>query len=271
MKTRIIVAAIGLPLLLVVLVVLPPIYLAILLAAMCFVGVTEFYKAVSGAPNTRILVVTLIFAALTPVAVYFIGQAGFAAIIMPLMAYNFVEAIIVYEKEREIKLEDILISLFSGALIPYFLSSMLSLRMMEKGRYFVVLVCVITMISDSGAYFTGYFLGKHHVTPRVSPNKTLEGYIGSLLSAIVGVMLFGLIASMIGKFEVDYIRLLIYAVCGNLFTQTGDLAFSLIKRHYGIKDYGNLLPGHGGVLDRFDSMIFTAPVILTLISVFPAF
>ena len=83
--------------------------------------------------------------------------------------------------------------------------------------------------------------------------------------------IYGLIISMIGKFEVSYLRLLVYGVCGNIFTQLGDLSFSLIKRQSGIKDYGNLLPGHGGILDRFDSMIFTAPVIYFLVSVLPAF
>ena len=191
MKTRIIVAAIGLPVLLVVLIVLPPIYLAILLAAMCLIGAMEMFKAVSGAANTRILVVTLVLAALVPFSIYAgLGQVGFFAIIMPLMAYNFIEAIIAFEKEREIKFTDVLISLFAGALIPYFLSSMLSLKMMDKGPYLVVLVCVITMISDSGAYFTGYYLGKHKVTPHVSPNKSLEGYIGSCRSSSVWIYYF---------------------------------------------------------------------------------
>ena len=271
MKTRIIVAAIGLPLLLVVLIVLPPIFLAALLTLMCIIGVIEMYKAVSGAPNKRIFAVTCIFAGLTPFAVYFIGYNGLPAIIMPLMAYNFAEAIIAYEKEQTIKLEDVLLSLFAGALIPYFLSAMLSLKMMEKGAYLVILVCVITMISDSGGYFVGYFLGKRKITPHVSPNKSLEGYVGSFLSAILGVMIYGLIVSLIGKFDVSYLRLLLYAVCGNIFTQLGDLSFSLIKRQYGVKDFGNLLPGHGGILDRFDSMIFTAPVIYILISLIPAF
>lgn len=272
MKTRIIVALIGLPLLLVVLIVLPPVYLAVLLSVMCLIGAMEMFRAASGAPNTRILTVTLICAAAIPAAVYFgLGDRSFFVVIMPLMAYNFAEAIVAYEKEKKITLNDILISLFAGALIPYFLSTMLSLKMMDKGPYLVILVCVITMISDSGAYFVGCALGKHKITPKVSPNKSLEGYIGSFVSAIAGIMIYGLIISMIGKFEVSYLRLLVYGVCGNIFTQLGDLSFSLIKRQSGIKDYGNLLPGHGGILDRFDSMIFTAPVIYFLVSVLPAF
>lgn len=272
MKTRIIVAAVGLPLLLVVLIVLKPVFLTVLLAAMLIIAAAELFRAAGGAPNRRVLIVTMAFAALTPFAVYFgLGQVGFFAIFMPLMAYNFAEAIAAFGKEKKIKFEDILVSLFAGALIPWLLCCMLSLKMMEKGAYYVVMVCVITMISDSGGYFAGYFLGKHKVTPHVSPNKTLEGFIGSFLSAIAGLMLFGLIAGLIGKFSVNYLYLLIYAVCGNIFTQLGDLSFSLIKRQYGIKDYGNLLPGHGGILDRFDSMIFTAPVVYILIMLIPAF
>ena len=149
---------------------------------------------------------------------------------MPLLAYNFTEAIIAYEREKHVEFQDVLVSLFAGALIPWFLTSMLSLKMMEKGPYLVVLVCVITMISDSGAYFTGYFLGKHHVTPRVSPHKSLEGYIGSMVSAFLGVMLYGLVVSIVWKFSVNYGLLVVYALLGNVFTQLGDLSFSLIKR-----------------------------------------
>jgi len=272
MKTRIIVAAIGLPVLLAVLIFLPPIVLALLLSVMCAIGALEMRRAVKEPREKRPFFVTAGFAAITPIVIFLIkDSSAFFAIIMPLLAYNFAEGIIAYEKEEKVSLEAMLYSLLSGALIPFFLSTMLLLKMMEKGAYLTILVCVITMISDSGAYFTGVYLGKRKITPHVSPNKSLEGYIGSMVSSIVGVLLFGVVAHLIGDFDVSLLRLLVYGIIGNLFTQLGDLSFSLIKRICGIKDYGNLLPGHGGILDRFDSMIFTAPVVYLLVTLFPAF
>lgn len=272
MKTRIMVAAVGLPAVFVILVVLKPIFLMTALVAMLEIAAVEMYRAVSARTNSGIFAATVIAAAAVPVLTY-IGQdeAAFYAIIMLLLAYDFLEAIIAYEGGRKVSLENILLSIVAGFIIPFLLSTMLILKMHENGAYLTVMVCVITMVSDSGGYFIGCAIGKHHITPKVSPKKSLEGYIGSFLSAIVGMMVYGLLISRIGGFDVNYLRLLAYAVCGNIFTQLGDLSFSLIKRHYNIKDFGDILPGHGGILDRFDSMIFTAPVVFVLYTLLPAF
>jgi phosphatidate cytidylyltransferase len=160
--------------------------------------------------------------------------------------------------------------LFAGCIIPYFLSVMVNLKMLENGRLYVLLPVLVTMISDSGAYFCGVYLGKRKAFPHVSPNKTVEGCVGGLLSSVVGLLLYGLILTWCGV-PVSFTAILIIAVLGNIATQLGDLAFSLVKRFYGVKDYGKLVPGHGGMLDRFDSLIFAAPAVYLLVLIFPAF
>lgn len=111
----------------------------------------------------------------------------------------------------------------------------------------------------------------HRGITRVSPNKSLEGYIGGILSGAVFLLLYGLVLRRFAGLIVSLPILALYGLLGSAITELGDLSFSLIKRQYGIKDYGHLLPGHGGMLDRFDSMTFAAPMLLLLVEIIPAF
>ncbi len=111
--------------------------------------------------------------------------------------------------------------------------------------------------ADTGAYFTGTFLGKHKIAPEISPKKTIEGCIGGVISAVVLSCLLGVAYQ--GSWSQDYVRLCIFAVVFSIVGMFGDLFTSFIKRDCGIKDYGKIMPGHGGVLDRFDSVLFIAP------------
>ena len=135
----------------------------------------------------------------------------------------------------------------------------------------VLFAVILAFITDGGAYFAGVFLGKHRGITKVSPNKSLEGYIGGLLTGVIFAVVYGAIVSAVADCEVNYLILTLSGLIGALVTELGDLSFSLIKRQYGVKDYGNLLPGHGGMLDRFDSMIFCGPVVLFFVTLTPIF
>ena len=114
--------------------------------------------------------------------------------------------------------------------------------------------------------------GKHKLAPELSPKKTVEGAVGGVAGAVLSTLLYGfIVGKWFGAPAVRYGLLVIYALLGALAAQFGDLAFSYIKREYKIKDYGSIFPGHGGVLDRFDSVIFAAPLLEILIVSFPAF
>lgn len=137
------------------------------------------------------------------------------------------------------------------------------------GLVYVLLPMVIAWMSDTGAYFTGVFFGKHKMAPIISPKKTWEGFFGGWVISIGLTVLYGVICNAIVDYSVFHLTTLIVmaAVLAPLSVM-GDLLASLIKRSTGIKDYGNIMPGHGGVMDRFDSVIFIAPLVLAVLMLF---
>lgn len=141
------------------------------------------------------------------------------------------------------------------------LSFLYQIRMIEKyGIYLFILLFVCSWIADTFAYFTGVAIGKHKLVPHLSPKKSVEGAIGGIVGAAVIGLVYGLILHHFTGIRAGLPFTIISAV-GAFISIFGDLAASGIKRNYDIKDYGNLIPGHGGILDRFDSMIFVAPII----------
>lgn len=143
-------------------------------------------------------------------------------------------------------------------------SSLVALRYINGGKYIYLLTFLGPWVSDTFAYFCGRLFGKHKLIPEVSPKKTVEGSIGGVLFTAIGFVVYGMIVNKISNGEMN-LNLLPMALTGmivSVISQIGDLSASLIKRNYGIKDYGFIFPGHGGVLDRFDSVLLTAPVLL---------
>jgi len=188
-------------------------------------------------------------------------------VIEALLAYKNKKAI---EKGTQLKFRQIPIALAAGIVIPWMLSALINLRTLPAGHLLVLLPIVSTILTDSGAYFTGVAIGKRKVLPTISPNKTLEGFIGGIIIGTIGLMIYGIILSYTTDLTVLFPVLLLYGIVGAIKTEFGDLVFSFIKRKCGIKDYGKLIPGHGGALDRFDSMIFNAPAMCLLVMFIPA-
>lgn len=145
------------------------------------------------------------------------------------------------------------------------LSCLYLTRMLPGGRYLVWMIFLCSWGCDTCAYCVGKLWGKHKMTPKLSPKKSVEGAIGGVVGASILTLIFGLIFHNPMHADAQYILLMIIiCAAGALLSMVGDLCASAIKRNYDIKDYGKLIPGHGGVLDRFDSVIFTAPVIYFL-------
>lgn len=151
-------------------------------------------------------------------------------------------------------------------MIPLALSCLLRLRLMPYGSGLVLIPLVAAFSSDSLALFAGMALGRHKLAPLVSPKKTVEGSIGGLVGGMAGMVIFRIIFFLCTEIPLNIIWCVVLGLVGAAMGQMGDLVFSTIKREFGIKDYGKLLPGHGGVLDRFDSVIFAAPVLWLIIS-----
>lgn len=153
---------------------------------------------------------------------------------------------------------------FGFVYVAVMLSYILALRQMEHGRFLVWIIFLASWGCDTCAYCVGMLIGKHKMSPKLSPKKSVEGAVGG----VVGASLLGVIyAAAVGRYMGGANHMASFGVicaAGALISMVGDLAASAIKRNHGIKDYGKLIPGHGGILDRFDSVIFIAPVIYYL-------
>lgn len=154
---------------------------------------------------------------------------------------------------------------FGFTYAPVMFAFIYQTRELEYGIYLVWMVFISSWISDTCAYLTGITIGKHKMTPRLSPKKSIEGAIGGVAGAALVGGLYGyfVVEQVVPGQQIALFMAIISAI-GAMVSQVGDLAASAIKRNYEIKDYGHLIPGHGGIMDRFDSVIFTAPMVYAL-------
>lgn len=172
-------------------------------------------------------------------------------------------------RPKRFALKDVAVTLLGIAYIPFLISFIFMVRLMEYGYELSWLIMIGTFSTDIFAYFTGKFFGKRKLIPEISPNKTIAGGIGGIAGSIVCTTLFGII--YINGFTKLDMNILHYPVLGILcgtVAQLGDWAASAIKRNVGVKDFGNIMPGHGGLLDRIDSLLFVAPTVYFYIKFF---
>ena len=199
---------------------------------------------------------------------YFTKDASYIVMVM-LMAFIAMMFVYVFGFPK-FQSDQVMSAYFSFIYAPVMLSFIFLIREIDNGIYLVWMVFICSWISDTFAYLTGIMIGKHKLAPRLSPKKSIEGSIGGIVGAALVGAAFGAYmdyALAIGNLT---IVLAIVGGVGSVISQVGDLAASAIKRNHDIKDYGKLIPGHGGIMDRFDSVIFTAPItyfLLTLLLV----
>ena len=163
------------------------------------------------------------------------------------------------------KADQIFAGFFGVFYVAVMLSCVYHTRMLDAGAYIVWLIFLCSWGCDTCAYCVGVLIGKHKMAPNLSPKKSVEGAVGGVLGAALLTLLYGFVFQKQMDLSTEYIFILAgISAIGALISMVGDLAASAIKRNYDIKDYGKLIPGHGGILDRFDSVIFTAPIIYYL-------
>jgi len=270
MRARLIVAAVGVPLLLLVLCFAPPWGVTVLFAAITALGSWEIYHILHIEKRRGALILTMASAAGIQATILFSGYERTAAVFLPFILLLFICWVAYYEQGKPFGLEGLAASLFSGVFVALGLGAMTAIRSQERGNLLVLAPLIATFIGDSGAYFAGRALGKRKMSPRTSPNKTVAGLVGGLISATVGMVVYGLILRAFGM-NGSLWKMALIGLLGGAAAQLGDLSFSLIKRHAGAKDYGNLLPGHGGAYDRFDSTSFAAPLVFALLKLLEVF
>ena len=183
--------------------------------------------------------------------------------ILVMMAFLF--AVISYGKEKPFTFHDVAVSIVSGIVFPAMYSCIGLLRNVSPA--FVLMPFVIAFIGDSFSMLGGMAFGHKKFAPHVSPNKTWAGFLAGPVGSALGMVLLGLASKWIWQMELPLWFLAVIGVVANLFGQLGDLSTSLIKREAGIKDYSHIFLTHGGVLDRFDSTLFIAPVVYAMLFV----
>ena len=267
MKKRIIAAAVLIPVLLLVVLVAPKWVAAVVLSLLMAIGTYELLFGTGLVRHVRMLAYSCIMSIAVTLwsffgAVHAFGVLGVLLFIIPLFAEMMADHV-------KVNFKMICMCIMAGLVVPYLLSSLVRILAMKTGKYMILIPFIVAFASDAGAYFVGMRFGKHKLAPVVSPNKTVEGLLGGMGAAVVGMILYCLILQLTEGFRINYIYAFIYGVSGAAIGAFGDLCFSIIKRQTGIKDYGNLIPGHGGILDRFDSMMMVAPLMEALLVLLP--
>lgn len=260
MKTRIISAAVAIVLLAAVLYFHSTIIFSVALSLIGSLMVFEVIKAVGLGKEYFILIPSVLLVFFVPI----ISRIYDGYILYPALgfAYVCIMMLAMFKSHEKLNIESIYLSTAETILIS---ASMLSLAFIEKlavyglALEFLILTFCGAWFADTGAYFAGTFFGKHKLCPTISPKKTIEGLIGGFLANALVFALFGYLFLSPSGMVPNYLLLVFMGVVCAGLGLIGDLSASLIKRKYGIKDYGNIMPGHGGAMDRFDSVVFVAP------------
>ena len=275
MKTRILTSAVGLVVLAILLLFFNTPVFDLVIAAVCLIGVHEAFAAMGfGAKQWFLYVLGIPYVLLVMLS----NGAPFRMMVLPA---TFILLLILncclIANSRSLDFGKLSGYLYFSAVIVLCFYSMIYLKrcmpvetFQYDAIYFILLTLCFAWGGDSAAYFAGRFLGKHKLAPIVSPNKTVEGAIGGVFgSMLLGILATAIYSGLSGRFvsltvEVNVRHYLLIALLGAIASVLGilgDLFASAIKRQAGIKDYGTIFPGHGGILDRFDSVMFIAPFV----------
>ncbi len=256
LKTRIITGAgITVVLALVMLFSHIPWVLSLTVAALSVQAIYEFYRATKLKDNKAVYYISCAVAVL--LSVITIPHFKYIVILFFIAAISlFAYLMLNIGNLREIKSW---IVVCVASMIVIFFKCMTGIRAMDGGLYLLGMTILVPVITDIFAYFIGRSCGKHKLAPVISPKKTIEGSIGGTVYAVAILALISTILKVTNVLDVSYETLILYVILASVVGQFGDLALSSVKRIVGVKDYGNLLPGHGGILDRFDSLLFVLP------------
>lgn len=282
MKQRVITAVVLLALLAVVVWQINTPVLVLVIAFLAAVAANEIMRCAK-VENTFIRVVATGYAACVPffasakALTPWVSQAVWGKVIGAVPGVVYLIALVLVLLLAMLKgyayttFEDVAVSVFAGALVPFGFSVFIRLRDMfqieQFGIYLIFYGLICALATDSGAQLAGMAFGKHKMCPNISPKKTVEGAIGGLIFSLIlnGVAI--ILYNRLADFKMDEFAVtVLLAAClpVSFLGMMGDLSASVLKRNFGVKDFGKIFPGHGGVMDRFDSSMFTLPVTYAL-------
>ena len=203
--------------------------------------------------------IPVLFAAIIPVFLFLFSIEKLNPFTMGILVLGMILCFVIQILREKISISDSAFTIFSilYAFIPFWLIS--RIYVLENGLKYTVLIFIIAFVTDIFACITGKYFGKHKLLPNISPNKTIEGSVGGIIGTLIICLIYGHFTN------IPLLWMLPVSVWGSIIAQVGDLFASSIKRHCEIKDFSNLIPGHGGILDRFDSVIFVTILISVMI------
>ena len=274
MKKRVIFGVVGLIFVLLALYRFPPIVLEAALAALSALATYELLGSTRLVRDRVMLALAVLYSLTYAFSLSTLAKAQpYSAMLSHILLTVFLLALFarLLQKHATVGAQEAACAAFGGICLPYLLLSLIRIfQIPQIGPFLVLLPLVAAWGSDTCALFAGILFGKHKLAPVVSPKKTVEGAVGGVVVNILGMIVYPLILNKcFGFTQVNYFYAAIYGVVGAVGSILGDLTLSVVKRQVGIKDYGNLIPGHGGILDRFDSTMICAPIAEILILLLP--
>jgi phosphatidate cytidylyltransferase len=258
LKHRVITAAVGIPIVILAIWFGAP-WFSLLIAAAALAGTYEFYRMANFDRREPLIYLGLLWALALVLSPHYRSPDVLPIVITATMLISLIWLLL--RPSREKAFHDWAWTIVGALYVGWMLSYWLSLHGLEDGQNWVYLAMFTTFANDTGAFFIGRARGKHKLAPAISAAKTWEGAIGGLISAILAAIVIAMVLNLISPSTFKYWQIILLGFLVGLFAQLGDLVESLLKRNMGVKESGNLLPGHGGILDRFDSLIFVGAVV----------
>ena len=255
--TRLIVAAVWIAICLIVLLVLPVWATAILETIAAFFMAKELVCNTGLVRNKPIQTLCIVQAMIIPWIIYF--EADVYAFILMMFVFVFALFLTEISSKKKIGTGGIFSAFFGAYVFPLLISLLVPILKLAGGRNLALIPFISAWCADAGAYFIGSKFGKHKLAPSISPKKSVEGAFGGVAGGMLGMLIYAIILYLC-KTDVPWLSFIAMGALGSVFGLLGDLFLSYIKRDCKIKDFGSFLPGHGGVLDRFDSVLFVIPV-----------
>lgn len=272
MKQRLCSAAVGLTLFAIVLCFYRTFVFNFAIGLICAIGVYELMKASGLCENKLFLCLGIGFGVLAP---FFYIPPHYDLRIPAIILLVFLFFLVLLQLHNRVDIGKFSFVCGSSIALSFSLCCLIYIREESKfyALYYIFLTFALAWICDGGAYFVGRFFGKHKLAPIISPKKTIEGAIGGIFFNFIFAFILTAIFShwVYNDIPAHIPSLLIITLLGSVLGMIGDLVASAIKRQFGIKDFGNLIPGHGGVIDRFDSVLFVLPFLYFAIKYIPVF
>jgi len=260
LKYRVITGAVGVPLVILAIWFGDPWpWFTLLIAAAALAGTYEFYHMANFDRREPLIYLGLLWALALVLSPHYRSSDVLPIVITATVLISLI--CLLCRPSREKAFRNWAWTIVGALYVGWMLSYWLNLRGLEDGRNWVYLAMLTTFANDTGAFFIGRARGKHKLAPAISAAKTWEGAVGGLMCAILGAVVIVTVLNLISPFTFRYWQIILLGFLVGLCAQLGDLVESLLKRNMGVKESGNLLPGHGGILDRFDSLIFVGAVV----------